>query len=123
MGKPLKLNVLKANPMKRRDSMLSLKKILVSCILLVSLILNPLSVLAEKVKPEPSKEEKTAERMTIDLIAARPIGLVATLGGAVVFLVSWPFSALGGNSEEAWDTLVADPAAYTFQRPLGDFDE
>lgn len=123
MGKPLKLNVLKANPMKRRDSMLSLKKILVSCILLVSVILNPLSVLAEKVKPEPSKEEKTAERMTIDLIAARPIGLVATLGGAVVFLVSWPFSALGGNSEEAWDTLVADPAAYTFQRPLGDFDE
>ena len=123
MGKPLKLNVLKANPMKRRDSMLSLKKILVSCILLVSLILNPLSVLAEKVKPEPSKEEKTAERMTIDLIAARPIGLVATLGGAVVFLVSWPFSALGGNSEAAWDTLVADPAAYTFQRPLGDFDE
>ena len=121
MGKPLKLNVLKANPMKRRDSMLSLKKILVSCILLVSVILNPLSVLAEKVKPEPSKEEKTAERMTIDLIAARPIGLVATLGGAVVFLVSWPFSALGGNSEEAWDTLVADPAAYTFQ--LGDFDE
>ena len=103
--------------------MLSLKKILVSCFLLVSLILNPLSALAEKVKPEPSKEEKTQEAMAIDLIAVRPIGIVATLAGAVVFLVSWPFSALGGNTEEAWDTLVADPASYTFQRPLGDFEE
>ena len=103
--------------------MLSFKKTLVSCFLLVSLILNPLSALAEKVKPELSKKEKTQEAMAIDLIAVRPIGIVATLGGAVVFLVSWPFSALGGNSGEAWDTLVADPAAYTFQRPLGDFEE
>jgi hypothetical protein len=123
MGKPLDKMFLKVNLMKRRDSMLSLKKTLVSCFLLVSLILNPLSALAEKVTPEPSKEEKTQEAMAIDLIAVRPIGIVATLAGAVVFLVSWPFSALGGNSEEAWDTLVADPATYTFQRPLGDFEE
>jgi hypothetical protein len=103
--------------------MLSFKKTLVSCFLLVSLILNPLSALAEKVKVAPDKEEKTQEDMAIDLIAVRPIGLVATLGGALVFVVSLPFSALGGNTEEAWNTLVADPAAYTFQRPLGDFEE
>jgi hypothetical protein len=69
------------------------------------------------------KEEKTSEGMIVDLVAARPIGLVATLGGAVVFLISWPFSALGGNTDEAWETLVAEPAVYTFQRPLGEFEE
>ena len=60
--------------------------------------------------------------MTMDLVLARPAGAVATLAGAAIFLVSWPFSALGGNSDEAWDSLVVTPASYTFQRPLGDFD-
>ena len=46
----------------------------------------------------------------------------ATVAGAAIFLVPWPFAALGGNTEETWDSLVADPAAYTFKRPLGDFD-
>lgn len=60
--------------------------------------------------------------MTMDLVLARPGGLVATVAGAAIFVVSLPFSALGGNTGEAFDSLVANPAAYTFQRPLGDFD-
>ena len=103
--------------------MLSLKKTLVSCFLIVSLAISPLSVLAETVKQAPYKEKSSGEDMVVDLIAARPIGLVATVGGALVFLVSLPFSALGGNTDEAWNTLVADPAKYTFQRPLGEFEE
>jgi len=109
--------------MKRRSSMLSLKKILVPSVLIVSLTLFPLFALAEKDYIDPDKEAKTQETMAIDLIAVRPLGIVATVAGAAVFLVSWPFSALGGNSDEAWDTLVADPAVYTFRRPLGDFEE
>ena len=60
--------------------------------------------------------------MTMDLVLARPGGLVATVAGTAIFVVSLPFSALGGNTGEAFDSLVANPAAYTFQRPLGDFD-
>ena len=103
--------------------MLSLKKTLVSCFLVVALVISPLSALAATNKLYPDEEKKTQEGMAIDLLAVRPIGLVATLGGAVVFLISWPFSALGGNTDEAWETLVAEPAVYTFQRPLGDFEE
>ena len=103
--------------------MLSFKKTLMSCFLIASLVLSSFSALAETSKMYTDKEKRTSEGMIVDAIAARPIGLVATLGGAVVFLVSWPFSALGGNSDEAWDTLVAEPAVYTFQRPLGDFEE
>jgi hypothetical protein len=103
--------------------MLSFKKTLVSCFVVASLVVSSLPALAETSEMYLDKEETTSERMIVDLVAARPIGLVATLGGAVIFLVSWPFSALGGNSDEAWDTLVAEPAIYTFQRPLGDFEE
>ena len=70
----------------------------------------------------PTTARRDPAAMTVDLVVARPAGAVATVAGAAIFLVSWPFAALGGNTEETWDSLVADPAAYTFQRPLGDFD-
>jgi hypothetical protein len=60
--------------------------------------------------------------MTMDLVLARPGGLVATVAGAAIFVVSLPFSALGGNVDEAFASLVATPATYTFRRPLGDFE-
>lgn len=60
--------------------------------------------------------------MTMDLVLARPGGFLATLAGTAVFVVSLPFSALGGNTHEAWDSLVVTPAVYTFKRPLGNFD-
>lgn len=60
--------------------------------------------------------------MTMDLVLARPGGFLATLAGSAVFVVSLPFSALGGNTNEAWDSLVVTPAVYTFKRPLGNFD-
>jgi hypothetical protein len=60
--------------------------------------------------------------MIADVALARPVGAVATVVGLAFFVVSSPFSALGGNTHEAWETLVVSPAAYTFKRPLGDFD-
>ena len=57
--------------------------------------------------------------MTGDLLIARPIGLVTTVAGAAVFLVSLPFTAAGGNVGEAAEVLVAGPARTTFVRCLG----
>lgn len=92
-------------------------------LLIISLILCPLSALAATVEQETNIAQSSPEAMTIDLIALRPLGLVATLCGTVVFVVSLPFSALGGNTEEAWNTLVTNPAEYTFHRPLGVSDQ
>ncbi len=103
--------------------MLRYRKKIVSCFLLISLVFYPLFALAATVETEPDKEQNSGEAMLVDIVAERPLGLVATLGGTLVFLVSWPFSALGGNSEEAWDSLVVAPAKYTFQRPLGEHQE
>lgn len=60
--------------------------------------------------------------MTADIALARPVGAVATVAGLAIFVVSAPFSVLGGNSKEAWNSLVVSPADYTFKRPLGHFD-
>ena len=56
----------------------------------------------------------------IDLLVMRPLMLVGTVAGAAAFIVSIPFSALGGNVPETAQTLVVEPAQYTFLRPLGD---
>jgi len=58
--------------------------------------------------------------MIIDAVVVRPIMLVGTVVGVVLFVVTLPFSALGGNVGEAADKLVVEPAAYTFVRPLGE---
>jgi hypothetical protein len=103
--------------------MLNYRKTFVVFLLTVALAGSPLATLAEKkyVK-DPYAEQNDPMAMTMDLIIARPMGLVATLAGTLVFVISVPFSALGGNTGESWDSLVASPAEYTFKRPLGQFD-
>jgi hypothetical protein len=104
--------------------MLSNRKTLVTLFLIIiSLVVCPLSALAATVERKPNIEQSSPEAMTIDLIIVRPLGLVAMLGGTLVFVVSLPFSALGGNTAEAWNTLVTNPAEYTFHRPLGLYDQ
>ena len=58
--------------------------------------------------------------MLLDMVFMRPLMLVGTAVGAVSFVVTLPFSALGGNVGEAAETLVMEPARYTFVRPLGE---
>ncbi|MDN3554566.1 hypothetical protein [Halomonas maura] len=57
--------------------------------------------------------------MVADALLARPLLAAATIGGAAVFLVSLPFSALGGNVDAAAETLIKTPAEATFRRCLG----
>ena len=105
--------------------MLSHKKIFVTCLLAMVLIVNPLSALAENVIEAELNSNRTPPDpavMIIDLVIVRPLGLIATLGGSFFFLVSLPFSALGDNTDDAWESLVVSPAVFTFKRPLGGFD-
>jgi hypothetical protein len=66
-------------------------------------------------------EERSAESMVFDLFLLRAAGIVGVVFGTGAFVLSLPFSALGGNTDEAYQRLMADPARYTFKRPLGDF--
>ncbi len=57
--------------------------------------------------------------MVGDLLVARPVGIVMTVGGAAVWLVSLPFTLLSGHASQAAGTLVGGPAKTTFMRCLG----
>jgi hypothetical protein len=74
-------------------------------------------------EPDPTLPSDPGAMMTADLALARPVGAVATVTGFALFLVSSPFSLLGGNADEAWEQLVVAPASYTFKRPLGHFEQ
>jgi len=66
-----------------------------------------------------SEESPNDWAMAGDVLVARPFGMVLTLVGSALFVVSLPFTALGGNVKQAADTLVIGPAKETFVRCLG----
>jgi hypothetical protein len=76
---------------------------------------------ANGVSYDEHTEGPTAGTMLADTVMVRPLTLIGTAVGVVTFVVTLPFSALGGNVGEAGQILVVDPAKYTFIRPLGVF--
>jgi len=74
----------------------------------------PMSAVAETVPERP-----TGLAMAGDVALARPLLFVGTVIGTALFVVSSPFSLLGGNIAEAGKTLVVTPAKATFVRCLG----
>ena len=66
-------------------------------------------------------ESGSGEAMLADTLVARPIGLVTTVVGSAVYVISLPFSLLGGNEKQARQKLVIEPTEFTFKRPLGEF--
>ena len=60
-----------------------------------------------------------AYAMIGDLVIARPLLIADTVVGAGLFVVSLPFTALGGNVGAAGKALVVDPGKAAFVRCLG----
>ena len=89
-------------------------------IIIASLVFVPFGASA-LAKQESMDEGISAEAMIADFVFVRPLGIVAVVVGSAFFIVSLPFSFLGGNSNAAAKKLVYDPAKFTFTRPLGDF--
>lgn len=69
--------------------------------------------------PTYTVEAPPAYSMIGDLLIARPLLIGATAIGVVAFVVSLPFTALGGNVGEAAQELVAVPGKEAFVRCLG----
>lgn len=100
-----------------------MSKVTKSCLTLLmiaSLLIIPFGSAATAQEYFESEDPGGGEMM-YDFFVIRPVGIVATAIGSVVFVISWPFSALGNNVDVASQKLVKDPAAYTFKRPLGEF--
>jgi hypothetical protein len=68
-----------------------------------------------------TRASEDALMVTGDVVIARPACLLATLVGTVIFVVALPIAATSGSVHDTADSLVKQPAAATFTRPLGDF--
>jgi hypothetical protein len=99
-------------------------RVLVRSLVILTVVALAVTFMAPPVRAERDLpiNEASGEAMVFDAAFMRPMGLVATVGGAVAFVLSLPFSALGGNVGEAADKLVVAPAKFTFVRPLGRID-
>lgn len=86
-------------------------------VLMISALLLPQALWAQRNNAVEDSPNEFA--MVGDLVVARPIGAVMTVGGVAVWLVSLPFTLLAGHASEAAETLMLGPAQATFMRCLG----
>lgn len=81
-----------------------------------------LPVCAQDASQNPYKDFP-AEAMAADLLVIRPLGIVSTTLGCVLFVAALPFTAWNGEYiKKAGRNFVVEPATYTFIRPLGEFE-
>ena len=69
----------------------------------------------------PAGTGRDTPAIIADVFIARPLGLIALLGGSMIYVVSLPFAVPAGGTEQAKRTLVDYPYHYTFTRRLGEF--
>lgn len=65
------------------------------------------------------EEKPSALAMTGDALFVRPVMIAITAVGLGVFVVSYPFSAMGNNIQESFEQLVSKPFDTAFVRCLG----
>jgi len=86
--------------------------------LIAALVMAPIAAPAMEMS---FSDDSMDGAMAGDIFIGRPLGIAATVVGSALFIVSLPFSALGGNVGQAARALVVDPARFAFFRPLGEF--
>ena len=87
-------------------------------ILVISLIF---ALTISQVQAQDS-DRPSSGAMMID-IPIRVLSLGLSMVSSVFFVLALPFTLSSGSTEDAWETLVEDPFAFTFTRPLGHFDD
>lgn len=96
-----------------------IKRIIVLCCA-TALILLPLGSAALG-ESNHANDDLSAEKMAVDVAIIRPLGVVASAAGCLIYIVSLPFSIPGGNAGKVWETTVVEPVKFTFDRPVGEF--
>jgi hypothetical protein len=72
---------------------------------------------------EQLPKDRASGDMFLDVVGARPLGLIAIVAGSAAFVVALPFTIFSGSVGSSADELVKRPIDYTFKRPLGQLEE
>ena len=86
--------------------------------LLVSLVAA--CILGMSAPSAQAYEEYDDTAIILDLAIYRPVGLVASVVGAAIFVGSLPISLPTWSVGKTFESFVARPVAYTFWRELGE---
>jgi hypothetical protein len=62
------------------------------------------------------------ERIIVDAIILRPLGLVASAFGMAASIPALPWAAASNSTDRVCRELIQRPLDYTFKRPIGDVD-
>ncbi len=97
--------------------MRSLKFLITSLSLAVFLTVSlPNTALANEAGTESGDDVS----ILLDLFILRPVGVVATVAGVIIFVPSLLIALPTGSVKKTFNALVAKPAVYTFWRTLGE---
>ena len=99
-------------------------KVLLVPLLVAALVFPPVgfSAFAQSDHPAGTQGNPSGTDMVADLFLLRPVGIIATAFGTACWIVSLPVSGPTKTSGETWKKLVAEPAEFTFARPMGDVE-
>ena len=56
----------------------------------------------------------------VDVLIARPLGVVAGIAGSAIFVVSLPFTIPAGGVRDAADMFIVQPFQFSFTRQFPD---
>jgi hypothetical protein len=95
-----------------------LTKLLAMSLLVVQLVI-PAQGMADSISKQKTLNEPGPTEMVLDGLVVRPVMLGLTVLGTGLFIITSPFSLMGGNFGDAAQELVVKPAKMTFIRCLG----
>ena len=88
---------------------------------LISVISLIFALFISQVQAKDS-DRPSSGAMMID-VPIRVLSLGLSVVSSAFFILALPFTLSSESTGDAWETLVEDPFAFTFTRPLGKFDD
>jgi hypothetical protein len=98
-----------------------MRKALTAGLIALTLAITPLPAAPDD-DPNTVSGDKGTD-MLVDIVVVRPLGLAATVIGTALTIVALPFTIPTGSVAASVHEMIVKPAQYTFQRPLGQFDD
>ncbi|WP_352336724.1 hypothetical protein [Psychrobacter sp. 16-MNA-CIBAN-0192] len=75
----------------------------------ISLILLMMQPASAAIEIDEKEFGPSYETMVVDTVAGKPLQLINAVAGTIAYVVSLPFSLIGGNAEQAQQKLVVEP--------------